>query len=132
MSEEASAYTHRDAAYALMISTVWEDSEEDAEHIEWTRELSRAIKPYSTGGVYVNFLDDDDDERVKSAYGAEKFERLVELKNKYDPANVFRLNGHTAVFSAPSLPSEARIVVFRHSPIVKRPDVRRTDEGGGT
>lgn len=47
-------------------------------------------------------------------------------------ANVFRLNGHTAVFSAPSLPSEARIVVFRHSPIVKRPDVRRTDEGGGT
>jgi hypothetical protein len=51
------------------------------------------MQPFSTGGVYVNFLSEDDGEdRVKAAYGAEKYERLVALKNKYDRTNFFRLN----------------------------------------
>jgi Berberine and berberine like len=59
------------------------------------RELWEAMQPFSTGGVYVNYLEREADggaERVKAAYGFAKYERLVILKNKYDPTNVFRLN----------------------------------------
>jgi len=61
----------------------------------WAREFWDAMQPWSTGGVYVNYLGrevDEGAERIKAAYGAEKYARLVALKNKYDPANLFRLN----------------------------------------
>jgi FAD/FMN-containing dehydrogenase len=55
--------------------------------------LWTAIRPFSSGGVYVNFLSaDDGEDRVQAAYGAKKFERLVRLKRKYDPQNLFRMN----------------------------------------
>jgi FAD/FMN-containing dehydrogenase len=63
--------------------------------IRCAREFWEAVQPYSTGGVYVNFLGPEADERaerVKVAYGPEKYQRLVALKNKYDPTNLFRLN----------------------------------------
>lgn len=50
------------------------------------------MRPYSTGGVYVNFLGEEGEDRVKAAYGSAKYGRLVALKNKYDPTNFFRLN----------------------------------------
>jgi thioredoxin reductase len=56
---------------------------------------SRLGQPYSTGGVYVNYLGreaDEGTERIKAAYGPEKYQRLLALKNKYDPTNLFRLN----------------------------------------
>ena len=59
------------------------------------RALWEAMQPFSTGGVYVNYLGQEADEgaeRVKAAYGSAKYERLVALKNKYDPTNFFRLN----------------------------------------
>jgi len=56
------------------------------------REAWQAVQPYSTGAAYLNFLDGDDTQRVKAAYGMEKYARLVALKNKYDPTNLFRLN----------------------------------------
>lgn len=88
-----SAYTHRDAAYALMITSVWKHPGEDESHVEWARNLWSAMQPYATGGFYVNFMDDDDGEdRVRAAYGEEKYARLVDLKNRYDPTNFFRLN----------------------------------------
>ena len=91
--DEDSAYTHRDASYALMIASVWEDASEEARHIEWARNLWSEMQPYATGGFYVNFMDDDDGEdRIRAAYGEEKYSRLSELKNKYDPSNFFRLN----------------------------------------
>ena len=50
------------------------------------------IQPFSTGQVYLNFLGEEDEARIKAAYGATRYDRLVELKNKYDPTNLFRLN----------------------------------------
>ena len=50
------------------------------------------MQPFSFGGVYVNFLGEEGEERVRAAYGEEKFERLTALKRKYDPTNFFRLN----------------------------------------
>ena len=88
--ENATAYGHRDAAYALNVNASWTEGEAER-HIEWARDFSMAMQPYSAG-VYVNFLSNEGDERIKAAYGAAKYERLVRLKNKYDPTNLFRMN----------------------------------------
>jgi len=63
--------------------------------VKWVRDLWGAMQPFSSGGVYVNYLGQEADEgveRVKSAYGPQKYARLVALKQKYDPTNLFRLN----------------------------------------
>ena len=63
--------------------------------VRWTRQFWSDMQPYSTGGVYVNYLGreaDEGPERIKAAYGPEKFARLVALKNKYDRDNLFRFN----------------------------------------
>jgi FAD/FMN-containing dehydrogenase len=89
------AFNHRDARYNLLIVGIWTDPAAKAENVKWVRDLWDAMDPYSSGGVYVNYLGQEADEgaeRVKAAYGAEKYERLVALKNKYDPTNLFRLN----------------------------------------
>ncbi len=86
-----SAYTHRSAPFILNINTRW-DSGDAEEHVNWTRELWSAMRPRSAGGVYVNFLGQEGSERVLEAYGPEKFERLRELKRRYDPDNFFRVN----------------------------------------
>ena len=87
----ATAYPHRDVEFVLNVHTRWEEPEQDAECIAWARDFFKATAPYATGGVYVNFMPYDEEERVKSAYG-ENYERLQELKAKYDPDNLFRLN----------------------------------------
>lgn len=87
---EATAYPHRDAAYAFAVSPGWLDPAEDDRNIAWARELFDAMRPYGSG-VYVNYLDRDEDERIRSAYGV-NYDRLVKLKNEWDPANLFRLN----------------------------------------
>lgn len=93
VGEDDTAFSHRDAAFALNIQASWLDPEESDEHIRWTRDFWTAMQPFSTGGVYVNFLSEDEGEdRVRAAYGATNYERLVALKNKYDPTNLFRLN----------------------------------------
>jgi FAD/FMN-containing dehydrogenase len=85
------AYPHRDALYLLNMVTLWPDTGQDARNIEWVRAISSAIRPFSTGRTYVNFLGDEGEERVRQAYGA-NYERLVALKRTYDPDNLFRLN----------------------------------------
>jgi FAD/FMN-containing dehydrogenase len=88
---QETAYTHRAAPYLLNINSRWENG--DAEpHTTWTRTFWEAMRPYSAGGVYVNFLGQEGSERVLEAYGQEKFERLTALKNRYDPHNFFRVN----------------------------------------
>lgn len=93
LDEQAMAVSHRDAEYVLAINTGWADSADDEKEMRWTQDLWTAIRPFSTGGVYVNFLSaGEGQERVRAAYGAEKYDRLVELKNRYDPGNLFRVN----------------------------------------
>jgi hypothetical protein len=75
----------------LTIASSWLDPHELDRHIDWTRQLWRAIQPFSMGGGYMNFLTEDEgEERVRAAYGAGNYHRLVTLKNKYDPTNFFR------------------------------------------
>jgi FAD/FMN-containing dehydrogenase len=92
VSDDAMAFGHRDAPFILNIVGMWMTASETGTHIAWAREFARTVQPYSTGSQYINFLGDEGEERVKSAYGARKFSRLVELKNKYDPKNLFQLN----------------------------------------
>lgn len=90
--ENDTAYSHRRAAHNVNINGVWEaDDPQPERHIEWTRKLWEALTPFADG-VYVNFLHEEGESRVRDAYGKEKFERLVGLKNLHDPTNFFHLN----------------------------------------
>jgi FAD/FMN-containing dehydrogenase len=91
VSPADSAYTHRAAPFILNINTRWDDGD-DERHIAWTRGLWEAMRPFTAGGVYVNFLGQEGASRVLEAYGQEKFDRLVALKRKLDPDNFFRVN----------------------------------------
>lgn len=87
-----SALSHRNLPFLLNINTRWPLGTASAAHMEWTRSLFEGMKPFSEGKVYVNFLMDEGQDRVQAAYGTEKYERLVTIKRRYDPGNVFRLN----------------------------------------
>ena len=87
-----SALSHRDAAWNFNLNAMWENPAEDAQHIGWAQRFFTAMEPYSTGGVYVNFLGNEGESRVRAAYDPGKYERLVALKDRYDPTNFFRLN----------------------------------------
>ncbi|MFO1023573.1 MAG: FAD-binding oxidoreductase [Acetobacteraceae bacterium] len=87
----ATAFANRDAMIDLIPTSIWEDHATDAANITWVRDIWQASRRFSTGGVYVNNLGDEGDERVQDAYGA-NFRRLIEVKTKYDPDNVFRMN----------------------------------------
>ncbi len=91
VSPDATAYRHRDAEYIMNVHGRWEDASSDDRCIAWCRDLFEAATPYATGGVYVNFMTAEEGDRVQAAYG-ESYERLVALKNTYDPDNLFRLN----------------------------------------
>lgn len=91
VSKEATAYVHRDARFVLNVHSRWEKPEDDKTCISWAREFFNATALYATGGVYINFLTQDEADRIPAAYGP-NFDRLVQLKGKYDPTNLFRLN----------------------------------------
>jgi FAD/FMN-containing dehydrogenase len=69
----------------------WSDPAEDAKCIGWAREFFDAAAPYASGSVYVNFLTEDESGRIGAAYGP-NYARLVQVKNQYDPHNLFRQN----------------------------------------
>ncbi len=89
---EGSAFEDRRAAHAVNIDAVWSEPARAPACIAWTRDFWEAVRPYSTGRVYVNFLGEEGQDRVRRAYGEAKYERLQVLKRKYDPTNFFRLN----------------------------------------
>ena len=90
--ETATAYGNRAARFALAIQARWERSEESAAQIAWAKELRDRLAPYTTGGAYANFLAADEPHRVWAGHGRENYQRLQELKSKYDPENVFHAN----------------------------------------
>jgi hypothetical protein len=94
----ATAISHRDANYLFHPSAAWDEAEDDERVIALCREFADAMRVFSTGASYLNFTPEDD--RVRAAYGDAKYERLVALKEKYDPANLFR--GNQNIAPAPS------------------------------
>jgi FAD/FMN-containing dehydrogenase len=89
--EDAMAFSHRNALCSLNIVSKWTDPDESERHITWTRAFAEKLTPFSDG-VYMNFLGDEGEERVRTAYLPDKYARLSVLKKKYDPENFFRLN----------------------------------------
>jgi len=95
VAPDATAYPHRDTDFIMNVHTRWQDAAQDGECVQWARDLFEATKQYATGGVYVNFLTEDEADRVTGAYGA-NLERLAAIKAKYDPENRFRANQNIA------------------------------------
>jgi FAD/FMN-containing dehydrogenase len=96
LPDDHSAVGNRDAAFVLNITASWEKADDDAANIEWARAAWRDLRPFSTGGTYVNFLTEEEgSDRIKAAYG-KNHARLVELKTKWDPTNLFRQNKNIA------------------------------------
>jgi FAD/FMN-containing dehydrogenase len=91
--EDATAVGSRQAELVFNVQGSWEDPAEDERHIAWVRAFWSAVRPFSSGGTYVNFLTEDADrERVRAAYGPVLYDRLARIKAKYDPDNLFRAN----------------------------------------
>jgi len=88
--EDDSAFSHRDADYMFHPIAMWEDASDDERLISWVRGFAEEMRPFETGGVYLNFTGDSD--KVREAFGEGKYKRLVALKDKYDPNNLFQHN----------------------------------------
>ena len=93
-TSEETALGVRDVPWCYHALSLWMEPDEatsDA-HIAWARDLSQDLAPHTTAGVYLNYTSDVGDERVREMYGPELYAKLVALKDRYDPKNVFRLN----------------------------------------
>ena len=89
----ATAFGRRDSRYIANVVGLWPDPALQEGEIAWVRSVAERLRAYSPGGAYLNFFDaDEGDTRIRAAYGPEKYEHLVALKDSYDPDNVFRLN----------------------------------------
>ncbi len=88
---DETAWRYRDATWSQVIVGVDPDPANAERVTEWTREYWEALHPHSAGGAYVNFMMDEGQDRIKATY-RDNYERLVEVKNKYDPTNLFRVN----------------------------------------
>jgi FAD/FMN-containing dehydrogenase len=91
VDSDATAYPHRDANFVLNVHGRWEDAADDEKCIKWAKEFFRETTPFATGGVYTNFMTDDESDRIGLAYG-KGYDRLLKAKRKYDPDNLFRMN----------------------------------------
>lgn len=89
--ENATAYPNRDAPFVLNVHTRWQEATQDEECIAWARAFYDATKPHAAGSGYVNFMTEDESDRVEGAYG-NNYQRLSTIKAQYDPNNMFRLN----------------------------------------
>jgi FAD/FMN-containing dehydrogenase len=91
MAPTATAYPHREPGYNLLLISQWTDPAQTGTCTAWARETFHALSPYMADRSYMNYLSADDSDHIRQAYGA-NYERLAELKRRYDPDNLFRLN----------------------------------------
>jgi FAD/FMN-containing dehydrogenase len=89
---DETAFPHRDAAFSIVMVGMWMDRSLADPNIRWIRNFWKAMQPFATDAVYVNYLDADEADRVPAAYSPATFKRLREIKRKYDPDNFFRVN----------------------------------------
>ena len=93
VSDTGTAFADRQADYTYNIIAIWEDPTQDAVHREWAREFADAMAGFGSGTDYVNFLSEGvDTDTMRAAYGGERYDRLVALKRRMDPTNLFHLN----------------------------------------
>jgi len=96
LPEDHSPVGNRDATLVINIAASWEQAQDDAANIEWARAAWRDLRRFSAGGTYVNFLTDEEgDERIHAVYG-KHYDRLVEIRTRWDPGNLFRTNKNIA------------------------------------
>ena len=91
VDKDATAFGLRDDQWDYDVISQWHDPTETGDHIRWTRDFWTAVEPFASGEVYVNHLDAEEATRIRAAY-SRNYDRLVALKNKYDPANLFHMN----------------------------------------
>ncbi len=93
VDEDATAFGYRNWPYNFLVTSIWKEPAETEANIQWTRELWDAMQPFLADAVYVNYMGDaGDEDQVRRAYPPKKYARLVALKTKYDPTNLFRMN----------------------------------------
>lgn len=88
---EATAYPNRDAHFFMNVHTRWRDASQDGNCVTWARDLFQATAPFATGSGYVNFIPEDEPDRIEKVYG-KNYKRLLEVKRRWDPQNRFHLN----------------------------------------
>jgi FAD/FMN-containing dehydrogenase len=91
VASDATAFGYRDAGFATVLAGMWPDAADNAANIKWVRDYYAATAPSSEKGGYVNFLASDDQDNVRANYGG-NYDRLVDVKRKYDPGNLFHMN----------------------------------------
>ena len=89
------AVPHREKGWNLVLMSVWMDPADTEANVAWTRESHAALQEHFSGGRWLNYLADDEGDAVRAAYGP-NYDRLVEVKRRYDPENLFRLNHNIA------------------------------------
>jgi FAD/FMN-containing dehydrogenase len=90
-ANDATPFAHRDAKFAFSPNALWNEPDATEAHVKWAKGYWQALRSYSPRGAYVNFLTDEGQDRVRESYQG-NYDRLVRIKRKYDPANLFRLN----------------------------------------
>src|SRR5215831_5354560 len=91
VAANATAWPNRDAHFIMNAHSRWRDQAQDRACVAWARQLFEATQPFASGSVYVNFMPEDEKDRIADAYGA-NYRRLAEIKRRYDPDNLFRIN----------------------------------------
>jgi FAD/FMN-containing dehydrogenase len=91
IKKKDTARSYRDATWSMVMVGVDSDPANNEKISFWVKQYWESLHPYSAGGAYLNFIGDEGEDRVKASYG-ENYERLVSIKNKYDPHNLFRVN----------------------------------------
>ena len=91
VASDATAFAYRDANFATVIAGMWPDPADNDANTAWVRDYYAAMAPHSEKGAYVNFLSGDDQSKIRANYGG-NYDRLVSLKKKYDPGNLFHMN----------------------------------------
>jgi FAD/FMN-containing dehydrogenase len=91
IGDNDTAFASRSGRFNFLVTSLWTNPQDSDANIQWTRELWDAMKPFMANAVYLNYMGEEGEDRVKQAYG-KKYEKLAILKSKYDPANLFRMN----------------------------------------
>ena len=91
VAPDATAFAYRDATFATVIAGAWPDPADNEQHMRWVKDYYKALEPHSSRGGYINFMDADDQERIRDNYKG-NYDRLTKVKAKYDPDNLFHLN----------------------------------------